>query len=210
MTDCLYDGPDDAATAFVFAHGAGAPMDSDFMAAFAESLGGRGIRVIRFEFPYMAERRISGKKRPPPRAETMMADFAGLVRGLGLSGRVVIGGKSMGGRIASLIVDELFAAGDAAGLICLGYPFHPPGKPERLRTAHLETLRAPALICQGERDPFGTRAEVVTYSLSQTIALEWLPDGNHDLSPRKSSGHTVEQNRAQALDAIARFVSVSA
>lgn len=182
-------------------------MDSAFMTNVAEGLGDRGIRVIRFEFPYMAARRVDGRKRPPPKAETMMACFADLVRGLDAPGAVFIGGKSMGGRIASLIVDELFEVGEAAGLVCLGYPFHPPGKPERLRTAHLETLKAPALICQGERDLFGTAEDVAAYALSGTITLEWLSDGNHDLAPRKASGRTVEQNRAQAVDAIARFIS---
>ena len=209
MTDCLFDGPADAAATFVFAHGAGAPMDSDFMTHIAQGLGARGIRVMRFEFPYMAERRMTGKKKPPPKAETMMAYFADQVTGLGAPGAVFIGGKSMGGRIASLIVDQLHDAGEVAGLVCLGYPFHPPGKPERLRTAHLEALSAPGLICQGERDPFGTIEDVKAYSLSGTITFEWLADGNHDLAPRKASGRTAVQNRAQAIEAVARFVSVS-
>ena len=92
------------------------------------------------------------------------------------------------------------------GLICLGYPFHPPGKPERLRTAHLEEITCPALICQGERDPFGTKDEVAGYALSPAIGLEWLPDGNHDLAPRKASGHTKDGNWRAAAEAISGFV----
>ena len=207
MTDCLFDGPAEAAATFVFSHGAGAPMDSDFMTHIAQGLGVRGIKVMRFEFPYMAERRMTGKKKPPPKAEIMMAYFADQVTGLGAQGAVFIGGKSMGGRIASLIVDQLYDAGEVAGLVCLGYPFHPPGKPERLRTAHLEALSAPGLICQGERDPFGTLEDVKTYKISSTITLEWLADGNHDLTPRKASGRTAEQNQTQAIEAIARFIS---
>ncbi len=209
MTDCLFDGPQDARASFFFAHGAGAPMDSEFMNAIAGALGEAGVRVIRFEFPYMAARRDGGTKRPPPKAETMMGFFADLVRATRAPGPVFIGGKSMGGRIASLIVDDLYAADAAQGVICLGYPFHPPGKPERLRTAHLEALQAPGLICQGERDPFGTREEVSGYTLSDTIAVEWLADGNHDLAPRKSSGRTSEQNRRQAVAAIAAFIGSS-
>ena len=205
MTDCLFDGPEDASASLVLAHGAGAPMDSEFMDAFARGLGAAGLRVARFEFPYMSERRETGKKRPPPRAETMMEFYADLVRGLSMPGRVLIGGKSMGGRIASLIADDLHGEGAVSGLVCLGYPFHPPGKPERLRTEHLKELGTPALICQGERDPFGTAQEVKEYRLSGKVALHWLADGNHDLAPRKASGRTKAQNWADAVDAIARF-----
>ena len=204
-TDCLFDGPTDAAASLVLAHGAGAPMDSEFMDAFARGLGEAGLRVARFEFPYMAERRVTGRKRPPPRAETMMDFYADLVRGLDLPGRVLIGGKSMGGRIASLIADPLYADGAISGLVCLGYPFHPPGKPDRLRTDHLKSLKTPALICQGERDPFGTADEVPAYGLSARIAYYWLTDGNHDLAPRRASGRTKVQNWAEAVAAIAAF-----
>lgn len=181
-------------------------MDSEFMTAIAGGLGDRGIRVIRFEFSYMAGRRTGGPKKPPPKAETMMSFFCDLVAATPAPGRVFIGGKSMGGRIASLIADELFAADQVGGVICLGYPFHPPGKPERLRTAHLEGLQAPCLICQGERDPFGTREEVAGYDLSGAISLEWLHDGNHDLTPRKSSGRTAAQNREAVVSAITEFI----
>lgn len=204
-TDCLFDGPADGAASLVLAHGAGAPMDSEFMDAFAQGLGNFGIRVARFEFPYMAERRQTGKKRPPPKAETMMVFYADLVRRLDLPGQVLIGGKSMGGRIASLIADDLHAENVVSGLVCLGYPFHPPGKPERLRTEHLEALKTPALICQGERDPFGTTDDVSGYSLSDGISVYWLPDGNHDLAPRKASGRTKAENWEDAIDAIAEF-----
>ena len=206
MTDCLLDGPANAGASFIFAHGAGAPMDSEFMNSMAEGLGAAGIRVVRFEFPYMAERRKTGKKRPPPRAETMMTFFSDLVKAADVPGAVFIGGKSMGGRIASMIADELGAAGRIRGLICLGYPFHPPGKPERLRMEHLATLRTPALICQGERDPFGTAEEVAAYRLSNTISLAWLTDGNHDLAPRKASGATACGNWARAVTAVAGFI----
>jgi predicted alpha/beta-hydrolase family hydrolase len=118
---------------------------------------------------------------------------------------VLIGGKSMGGRVASLVADELHAAGSIVGLVCLGYPFHPPNKPAQLRTAHLERLACPALIVQGERDPFGGRAEVEGYALSAAIRLHWASDGDHDLGPRGASGFTRKGNLAAAADAVAAF-----
>lgn len=113
------------------------------------------------------------------------------VEELAATGPLIIGGKSMGGRVASMVADELFAAGKIVGLLCLGYPFHPPAKPAQLRTAHLAELKTPTLICQGTRDEFGTRAEVSGYLLSDRIEILWLEDGDHDLKPRKSvSGFT--------------------
>jgi hypothetical protein len=94
----------------------------------------------------------------------------------------------------------------ARGLVCLGYPFHPPGKPAQLRTAHLAGLRTPALIVQGERDPFGTREEVATYKLSKSIRIEWIPDADHSLKSPKKSGRTEKQNLAQAVSALTTFI----
>lgn len=185
MPDFLLDGPDDAATTVLLAHGAGAPMDSAAMTAVARALAGQGLRVARFEFGYMAARRTGGR-RPVPRAESVMPEYVAALAALAAPGRLVIGGKSMGGRVASMVADALHAEGTVAGLLCLGYPFHPPGKPEQLRTAHLKGLATPALICQGTRDPFGTREEVARYALSPAIEILWLEDGDHDLRPRKA------------------------
>jgi predicted alpha/beta-hydrolase family hydrolase len=182
--DFLIDGPAEARITILLAHGAGAPMDSASMAAAAAALAGAGFRVARFEFGYMAARR-SGQRKPPPRAETLIPEYRAAVDALGAAGPLVIGGKSMGGRVASMAADELHAAGRIAGLLCLGYPFHPPGKPAQLRTAHLAGLATPALICQGTRDEFGTRDEVSGYVLSDRIEILWLEDGDHDLKPRK-------------------------
>ena len=199
--DILRDGPNDAALQVVLAHGAGAAMDSPFMAGFAASLAARGIGVARFEFPYMARRRQDGRRRPPDRADTLIAAWLEVVDALGPEG-LVIGGKSMGGRIASMVADRC----GARGLVCIGYPFHPAGKPDKLRTEHLAALRTPTLILQGERDPLGRPEEVAGYALSPAIALEWLPDGDHDLKPRKASGHTHADNIARAADLAAAFV----
>jgi hypothetical protein len=177
-------------------------MDTRFMCAFTKDLAARGLRVARFEFPYMAERRKSGKRRPPDREPVLRATWLDLIQSLGADG-LVIGGKSMGGRIASLIADE---AG-VAGLVCLGYPFHPVGKPAQLRTEHLRHLRVPALILQGERDPFGSKDEVAAYELAPTIAVHWLRDGDHNFKPRASSGVTEQENWSEAATAIVRFIS---
>lgn len=186
-TNFLFDGPQDARLTLLLAHGAGAPMDSASMTAAARALADRGVRVARFEFAYMAARRSGDGRKPPPKAEKVMPEFLAAVADLGpTNGPLLIGGKSMGGRVASMVADELFAAGRIAGLVCLGYPFHPPGKPETLRTAHLEGLKTPTLICQGTRDEFGTRDEVAGYALAPSIQLLWLEDGDHDLKPRKT------------------------
>lgn len=187
----------------VLAHGAGAPMDSPFMAAMAEALAGRGVAVMRFEFSYMAARRRGAGRRPPPPVDRLVEEYRAFLGGLSRPA-AAIGGKSLGGRVASLLVDSL--APPLPGLVCLGYPFHPPGRPEALRTAHLERLRTPTLVVQGERDPFGTRAEVEAMTLSPAIAFHWAVDGDHSLEPRRSSGTTLDANIAEAADAVARFV----
>ena len=166
----LFDGPEDAPATILLAHGAGAPMDSASMTATAKALAAAGLRVARFEFGYMASRRTGGRK-PPPRAETLIPEYRDAVAALGAEAPLVIGGKSMGGRVASMVADELHADNTIAGLLCLGYPFHPPGKPEQLRTAHLAGLKTPTLICQGTRDEFGTPDDVAGYTLSPAVEL---------------------------------------
>ncbi|MBN9034474.1 MAG: alpha/beta hydrolase [Rhizobiales bacterium] len=202
----LITGPDDAFANILLAHGAGAPMDSASMTSISEALAGAGFRVVRFEFAYMAARR-SGQRKPPPRAELLQEEYRQAVDALAASGPLIIGGKSMGGRVASMVTNELHADSRIAGLLCLGYPFHPPAKPQQLRTAHLETLRTPTLICQGTRDPFGTRDEVAGYSLSPSIEILWLEDGDHDLNPRKTiSGFTAANHLAAVADATRDWV----
>ncbi len=161
------------------------------MTAIAEALADQGLRVVRFEFSYMAARRTEGTRKPPPRAEKLNSEYLAAIEALQVEGPLIIGGKSMGGRVASMIADELFEAHRIAGLICVGYPFHPIGKPDKLRTEHLQDLRTPTLICQGTRDLFGSRDEVNEYELSSAIQMSWFEDGDHDLKPRKRvSGFT--------------------
>ena len=173
------------------------------MTAMARTLAGAGLRVLRFEFGYMAGRR-EGQRKPPPRAELLMDEYRTAIRQAAGSRPLFIGGKSMGGRVASMVADELHAVGHIAGLVCLGYPFHPPGRPEQLRTAHLGQLRTPALICQGTRDPFGTRAEVEGYALSPAIRLCWFEDGDHDLKPRVKVSDVSMDDQLHKLRAEAR------
>jgi predicted alpha/beta-hydrolase family hydrolase len=198
----VIDGNASAPVTILLAHGAGAPMDSASMNATSAALVGADFRVARFEFDYMAARR-RGHRKPPPRAENLMPEYRVAIERLNAPGPLLIGGKSMGGRVASMVADDCYAAGQVAGLLCLGYPFHPPGKPQQLRTAHLADLKTPTLICQGTRDEFGTRDDVAAYDLSSAIDIFWLEDGDHDLKPRKTiSGFTA----ADYLSALAARV----
>ncbi|XKY31035.1 alpha/beta hydrolase [Pseudomonas chlororaphis subsp. aurantiaca] len=185
----------------ILAHGAGAPMDSAFMTDMAACLAAHGVNVLRFEFPYMAQRRLDGGKRPPNPAPKLLECWREVYAQVRphVAGRLAIGGKSMGGRMASLLADEL----GADALVCLGYPFYAAGKPEKPRVAHLAELRTRTLIVQGERDALGNRAAVEAYALAPAIELFWLAAADHDLKPLKASGFTHEQH----LEAAARRVA---
>jgi predicted alpha/beta-hydrolase family hydrolase len=205
MDPLLIDGPADARCRLILAHGAGQGADSLFMSTVAHALAAAGLRVVRFSFPYMVRSEVEGRRRPPDREpiliETWLRVIAEQRAARGVGKCLLIGGKSMGGRIASLIADE---AG-IDGLVCLGYPFHPPSRPERTRVAHLSGLRTPTLICQGERDPFGSREEVARYDLSPSTEIVWIADGEHSFKPRRASGLTWEQNLSAAADAVVAF-----
>jgi predicted alpha/beta-hydrolase family hydrolase len=208
MLSLIQDGNEDAPVHILLAHGAGAPATNRFLSAISDLLAKRGLRVSRFNFAYMAAFVKSGKRRPPPKIPVLEEEYLALVREVAAATprmRLVIGGKSMGGRVASLIADRLHGEGLISGLVCLGYPFHPTGKPDRLRVAHLASLSCPALIVQGERDPFGNAAEVKGYDLSNAINLHWACDGDHDLGPRGASGFTLTGNLNAAADAVAAF-----
>jgi predicted alpha/beta-hydrolase family hydrolase len=186
----------------VLAPGAGSGMDSPFMEEVARALTADSLRVVRFDFPYMQKTGKTGRWNARPDApEVLEQTWLEVIAQLGEPSRLVIGGKSMGGRIASMVADR---AG-VRGLVCLGYPFHPVGRPKVLRVAHLKELKTPALILQGERDSFGNREEIAGYSLSPSIRLVYLPDGDHSFKPRKSSGRSYEENLAQAVQEIVKF-----
>jgi predicted alpha/beta-hydrolase family hydrolase len=202
MAEFLFNGLKTAKITLVLAHGAGGPMDSPFMTTIAEGVSKEGIRVARFEFPYMRRRRETGKGSAPETGAALMQSWREAIEKLGGETRLVIGGKSLGGRIASMIADEI----GVRGLVCLGYPFHPPGKPEQTRTQHLERLRTPALILQGTRDAFGKPEEVEKYKLSKEICVRWLRDSDHSFKPRASSGLAQADNLNEAITYIMEFM----
>ena len=179
-------------------------MDSEFMNEIAQRLAGQGVGVVRFEFPYMAERRLNGGKRPPNPQKVLLECWRTVYDQLRplVAGRLAVGGKSMGGRMASLLADEL----GADALVCLGYPFYAAGKPEKPRVAHLAELRTPTLIVQGERDALGNRETVSGYSLAPGVAIEWLASADHDLKPLKASGFSHEQHLRHAAEQVAAFL----
>ncbi|TYC62846.1 alpha/beta hydrolase [Marinobacter sp. BW6] len=184
----------------ILAHGAGAPADSPFMEALSEALEREGIGTIRFEFPYMQKRRADGKKRPPDREPVLLEYFSRVVdevrTEVGDSSKVLVGGKSMGGRMASILASR---RDGIDGVVCFGYPFHPPGKPDRWRTAHFHDLNCPMLVLQGTRDPFGKPAEMAGHEKElDAIRLHWLEGGNHDFQPLKSQSQTQNELIAAA------------
>lgn len=200
----LLDGPRGAPLTLILAHGSGAPMDTPFMNFFAEHAAGEGLRVVRFEFPYMQRRRTEGVKAgPDSRAKLIAAWEAVIAHCRQFAAPLLIGGKSMGGRIASLLADQQHVA----GLVCLGYPFYAAGKADKPRIDHLRELRTPTLIIQGERDPMGDRPHVEPYALSPHVQLLWLPDGDHSFKPRKSSGHTETDNWTAAAQRLHAFAA---
>ncbi|HUP50382.1 MAG TPA: alpha/beta family hydrolase [Thermoanaerobaculia bacterium] len=197
----LTDGRADAAATFVFAHGAGGSMDSPFMTRIARGLAANAIRVVRFEFPYMRARREGKRTGAPDRQPVLLDTWREAVR-QNAAERLFVGGKSLGGRMASMIADEV----QARGLICLGYPFHPPGNRARLRVEHLRTLVTPTLIIQGSRDPFGTPEDVASYDLSASIRVEWLAGGDHSFKPRRGSEVSENGILDRAIELITAFI----
>lgn len=200
MSQWIVEGPE-SGPLFIFAHGAGAGMEHDFMAAVAKGLVEQGIRVLRFNFPYMIKRAEDGKKRPPDRAPKLLEAYEEVIAHF-TSQPIVIGGKSMGGRMSSLLAENELVA----GIACLGFPFHPPGKPEKFKGDHLANIEKPTLILQGERDTFGKREEFDDFVLSSQVKVSFLPDGDHSFKPRKSSGHTEAGNIDLAVEQLAAFI----
>ena len=178
----------------ILAHGAGAGMNSDFMQWMTDALVAKNISVVRFNFDYMAKALTEGKRRPPEKADKLLCRFNEVVDDVLAqptlqSLPLFIGGKSMGGRMSTL----LLAGEDSPrlhGAIVYGYPFHPPGKPEKLRVEHLLSLTSPLLIVQGERDTFGREEEIEGYTLSEQVRCLFLADGDHSFKPRKASGYS--------------------
>ena len=194
-------------TQFILAHGAGAPCTSDWMNLLTEIITDRSkasILVHRFNFDYMEKRVIDGRNYPPDRMPKLLSKWTSVIKEFRNEKQVFIGGKSMGGRAASLLnFNEL---PQVSGLINFGFPFHAPGKPPGERIIHLENLQIPCLINQGERDPMGTKEEIRQYKLSKRIEINYLVDGNHDLKPRVKSGVTLEENLTNSVDRMIKFI----
>jgi len=206
MTDWLHLAPKKPLATLILAHGAGAAMDSDFMTTLCEALAGEGIATARFEFPYMAQRRRGGGRRPPDRQAVLLECWREKYRDLKSHGGatpLLIGGKSMGGRMASLVAEEL----QPDGFCCFGYPFFPPRKPrDSARTAHFKDISVPGLILQGTRDAFGGKNALDASVWPANIRLVWLEEGDHDYKARKSSGLDQEQIIRTAAQQVAVFV----
>ncbi len=208
MTDFLWTRPEETTVAtLLLAHGAGAAMDSPFMNRFAKMAALEGIAVARFEFPYMAARRVTGKKRPPPRADKLIDAFQSAINDVleQIEGPVLIGGKSWGGRVAAMTAGDPALHACVSGVVCLGYPFHPDGKPEDLRLTPLQETTLPCLIAQGDRDAFGNQAEIAEYELPDSVEIIYLEDGSHDLAPRGKSPATWDGNMQQTAAAVRGF-----
>jgi uncharacterized protein len=209
IADILSTGNQASETLIMLAAGAGAPVTSGWMERMAGLLAEAGLGVMRLDFSYMTARESEGSRRPPPKAEKLIGEYEAAVAQvsgrLGAKQRLLIGGKSMGGRVASLAAQSLFDTKTIAGLVCLGYPFHPPDKPEQLRTAHLKALTCPTLFVQGERDPFGGRDDVDGYGLAPAIEVRWAVDGDHDFKARRGSGSTLAVNMQAAAAHIHTF-----
>ena len=198
----IINAPDNPKATLLLAHGAGAGIDTPFMTTIAEGIAGFDITVIRFEFPYMTKARTLGKKQPPNANAVLEQAYQTQIQSsIGLL-PLFIGGKSMGGRIASQIADDQ----PICGCICLGYPFHPPGNPAKLRTAHLQQISTPVCILQGTRDPFGHKEEIIHYSLSSKVEMHFLEHGNHSFATRKKDPCRTEELLQQSSEIAAHFI----
>jgi predicted alpha/beta-hydrolase family hydrolase len=192
---------------FLLAHGAGKGAANPFLETVAQSAVNSGVRVVRFNFPYMEEMLKTGKKKPPNSGQVLRKCFGDVITHCieveqVPSKYIIVGGKSMGARAASMIADKH----QVAGVVCLSYPFHPPRKPQPLRITNLQTIQTPTLICQGEIDRNGTREEVEQFSLSKSVKFHWVADGDNNFKPRKISGRTLQENMTDAMEAVNRFI----
>lgn len=203
LVPVMVDGPEQSGQRVILAHGAGSAMDSVLLNGVTRNLVQHGVCVVRFEFPYMAARRADKTMRRPPDPTAVLLDTWRAVfaqqRG---PGKTLVGGHSMGGRMASMVADEL----GAHALCCMAYPWHPPAKPTQLRTAHLAGLRTPAVMVCGTRDEFGSPDEVGAYAFSPAVRVHWLADADHSFRSRKASGRTVADNLRDAADVMVELL----
>lgn len=202
---------DEAKATLIFAHGAGAGNKHTFIVDYAMSLAKLGFNVVTFNFPYMQTVYETEKRRPPNRAPQLLEYFQLEIEMVKTSIApelpLFLIGKSMGGRMASLLAADVSNLFD--GLIVLGYPFIPPGKPEKLeeRIAHFPKIVKPTLILQGERDSFGGTELIQSLKLPKNMQTFAIPDGDHSFKPRKASGYTELSNMQLTVSKIEQFVT---
>lgn len=189
-------------TILILAHGSGQAANSPWMEQLAALLEAADIQTHRFNFEYMDAALKAGKPRPPARMPKLLEEFESQLEQF-RGRRMFVGGKSLGGRVAS----HLATKHKLSGVVAFGYPFHPPRRPEKLRTEHLSSLLCPMLILQGERDPFGKRAEVEGYKLPSRVKVHWLGGGDHQLEPLKKHPATLESNLQSAVEQTAIFMA---
>ena len=206
MHEVIREGAVDAPVRILLAHGAGAGMEHAFLAELSRLLAGPEIEVVRFNFPYMSKRALDGKRRPPDRQPVLLDHWRQMIEAFAHP-RLFLAGKSMGGRMAAELYQESEDEMNAAGLLILGYPFHPPTNPDRWRGEVLKQIKTPTLLLQGERDTFGTRAELADFPFSSAVSVHWLTDGDHGFKPRKSSGVSEQENLRQAAGQIKNFIA---
>lgn len=199
---------DNAKALVIFAHGAGADMEHEYITELTRLLNKQQLNVLRFNFPYMDKRKLDGKRRPPDRMPKLIACYQQVLAGVNSQLPIFIAGKSMGGRVAATIASdkELTAKHQLQGVICLGYPFHPVKKLDKLRLTPLQETQLPILILQGQRDALGSETEIESYDFSVKCQVHFFTDGDHDLKPRVKSGFTLKQHQASAVLKMKGFI----
>lgn len=192
----------DPIASMIFAHGAGADMDSVFIEEMTSAFVALNINVIRFNFPYMEQRKLDGKRRPPNKMDVLVDTFQQQINNYDLDVPLFIGGKSMGSRVAAMLANDE----KVAGVFCFGYPFHPQKKPEKLRLEPLQQAHKPVIIAQGSRDALGDENDIQGYNLDSNIQIHFLDDGDHDLKPRVKSGFTHREHKQLAINHVSQFI----
>jgi predicted alpha/beta-hydrolase family hydrolase len=200
LTDIIINNASEPKARLLLAHGAGAGAQSEFMQQLAQQLAAHNIEVWRFNFAYMQRFIDSGKRSLPAKMSLLQQEFMQQLDKCPADLALFIGGKSMGGRVASLLSSQH----GVEAVFAFGYPFHPPKK-HSWRTEHFAALTCPLFIAQGERDAFGSKTELTSMQWPK-VALHWLTDGDHDFKPRVKSGLTQQQLIAQAAQFCSRNI----
>tara|TARA_R110000744_G_scaffold238020_1_gene355398 strand:- start:205 stop:870 length:666 start_codon:yes stop_codon:yes gene_type:complete len=192
----------------IFAHGAGADMNHQYIEDLVGLMNAQQLSVLRFNFPFMDKRKLDGKRRPPERMPALVACYQSVLAETDTNLPIFIAGKSMGGRVAATLASDkaFILRHKIGGVICLGYPFHPIKKPENLRLEPLQETQLPVLILQGQRDALGSEIEINSYEISSLCQIQYFNDGDHDLKPRVKSGYNLKQHQIAAVNKMRNFI----